>query len=61
MTPNLILGFSLILVSAVASGVFGVALRKRRVFSVELMWLIIFLTGYRIEADAYHRGKESST
>jgi len=46
MNPNLLLGFSLILVSAVASGVFGVALRKRRVFSVELMWLIIFLTGY---------------
>lgn len=46
MKPGLILGFSLILVSAVASGVFGVALRKRRVFSGELMWLIVFLTGY---------------
>lgn len=46
MKPSLLLGFSLILVSAVASGVFGIALRRRRVFSVELMWLIIFLTGY---------------
>lgn len=46
MTQGQLLGFSLILVSAVASGVFGVALRRRRVFSVELMWLIIFLTGY---------------
>ena len=43
---SLLLGFSLILVSSVASGVFGVALRRRRVFSVELMWLIVFLTGY---------------
>jgi len=46
MKSSVLLGFSLILVSAVASGVFGVALRRRRVFSVELMWLIIFLTGY---------------
>jgi len=45
MTPALLLGLCLILVSSVSGGVFGVALRQRRVFSVELMWMVVFLTG----------------
>ncbi len=45
MSP-LVTGFALILTGAVAGGVFAAPLRRRRAYSLELMWGMAFLLGY---------------